>query len=335
MLTVLRYPKSSQFTSGCRLATGRSCIAHLIDIYQPKIVFMSCYVPEGVIWPFAKAGVEIKFYRLNRDLSPNVDDVQRLISVARAPFIFVFIHYFGWPGLIDMLLTEAVRDQGGVILEDCAHRLFDESTSEADVTLYSLNKFLPVADGAIMVSRNSAIDITVGDGLRPLSDVTLFAYAAHLEANARIANGFAIGQAMQDNRRAYEIYYDGIKDMKPHGQSNQSRAVEAATNYLGMMTGRKRKSLLLAGLLSRLAGRPHVASQFAFPIRCHGHRREMETALFSADVMASTLTDRWDHVRHDFAIETEFFDDHLLLPIGEDVTNADCYRMAEVLKQFT
>ncbi len=65
------------------------------------------------------------------------------------------------------------------------------------------------------------------------------------------------------------------------------------------------------------------------PIRCKGKRRGIEAALYQVGVLASTLTDRWDHVQQGFDIELEFFDDHLLLPIDRDVNS-----MARVLLEF-
>lgn len=328
MQTLLRYPTTLLFTSGCRVATGRSAILHLIERYRATLGLMPCYVPDGVIHPFQHANVKCVFYKLKADLSPDEDDLQRLIyEHAGARIIVVAIHYFGWLQSLKRIAA-MTRAGGGILFEDCAHRLLGGST-EGDVVLYSLNKFLPVTDGAIMVSRNPAVDVSIDRGLMPLPEKARFAYSAHLEANGRIARGDSIGQAFEDSRNAYDAYYEEIGDMKLHSQSAESRALEAETDFSEMRWTREVVSAKLSYRLAGLAVRPRLSTQFAFPVRCHGRRREMEMALYSAGVLASTLTNKWDHVLPEFKIEHDFFDDHLLLPLTGDIDV-----MVDALKAF-
>ncbi len=328
MLTILRYHTAMPFTSGCRVATGRSTILHMIRQHKTTMALMPCYVPDGVIKPFQFANVEIVFYRLQRDLSPDLWDVQRLLAQnAGANIIVVGIQYFGWRSRFHAL-RQMAHDVGAILFEDCAHCLC-HAGEDGDVVLFSLNKFLPVVDGAIMASRSNALDVSISEKLDPLPLETMTAYRLHLECNGVIARDGDIGGAVVGSRKSYDAYYKGITDMALHCQSPESRAAEACADFPKMAAERESNAARLSSKARTLAVRPWMPCQFAFPIRCRGKRREIESALYQVGVLAATLTDRWDHVQPGFDNEVEFFDNHLLLPLTGDPGG-----MLQVLAEF-
>jgi hypothetical protein len=339
MLTVLRCAQEMPFTSGCRVATGRSAVLLLIERWKPTCVFMPCFVPAGIIRPFQHAGVPIVFYRLNPDLRTSMGDLYLKVKEARAerPLI-VSIRYFGYSQPTQDMVDLA-HDAGGILLEDCAHALFDGSKT-SDVILYSLNKFLPVTDGAIMVSRRNSVNVSIDESaLAPLHQEAVAAYTAHMEINARIAaydSPRTVAQLAMASAEAYSAYYTMIdSDMSPRSQSAISRAVEAATDMVTMSESRKMKSVMLRaamppGLLVR-----REPAQFAFPVRCAGRRREMVAALMNVGVLPSFFEGLWDHVPAEgFDFEREFLADHVLLPINESVTFASISKIASALREF-
>ncbi len=261
MLTVLRHHTAAPFTSGCRVATGRSAILHMIRQHKTTVALMPCYVPDGVIKPFQAANVEIEFYRLERDLGPNLKDVTRLLDAKfGAKIIVVAIQYFGWRRRFREL-RHAVHAAGGILFEDCAHCLRG-SGQDGDVVLFSLNKFLPVIDGAIMASRNPSLDVSVHEQLDPLPDECLAAYALHLEYNGRIAKDNDVGTNILNSIQSYNAYYEWIGDMALHCQSAESRAVEAMTDLTNMALVREAASVRLSSLARTLAVRPFSPCQF-------------------------------------------------------------------------
>ena len=124
--------------------------------------------------------------------------------------------------------------------------------------------------------------------------------------------------------------------MSLHAQSSESRVIEGATDWSALAKERKRKSeLLTRNLHKRLVVRSDAGAQFAHPIRCHGQLDEMVAALNHIGVIASAASARWDHIPDSgFEFETEFIDDHLLLPIGEDVDGEYLVEMCNALRQF-
>ncbi|MDX1540627.1 MAG: DegT/DnrJ/EryC1/StrS family aminotransferase, partial [Geminicoccaceae bacterium] len=102
------------------------------------------------------AGLEVDYYRVLPDLTPDLDHLEQL---ARAPARALFlIHYFGLPQPLEPLVAFA-RERGLRLIEDAAHGLFARQPdgaalgSEADLAVFSLRKHLPVPDGGLLVLR--------------------------------------------------------------------------------------------------------------------------------------------------------------------------------------
>lgn len=337
MLTVLRHSQRS-WTSECRVATGRSAILHLIKVANPKSVLMPCYVPEGVILPFQRVGVPIKFYRLRDDLRPDLDHVTRLMTRGA---LFVLIHYFGYQTETGAL-REIVSDAKGIFFEDCAQAMFAKA-ADADVALWSLNKFLPVVDGAILKSRRRDVDVSnpISQTLQPR---ILNAYHQHLDLNARLSVCNDPTQVMDlaaESNLAYEEYYKEINDLIIYAQSAESRCIEASTDLTTVQEIRNHNaSAYYKGIPECFGFRPkNPVAPFAYPIvvRSPLKRDDVFKALLQIGVLASTLVDKWNHVPQDpkFTAERAFMEQHLLLPVGEEVTYDDVKRVCACLKEIS
>lgn len=342
MLTVLRYPTTSPITSACRAATGRSLLLHFARRWNPQVVYMPCYVPEGVIKPFKESGATIVFYKLDEQLRPDTDilalDLAMAVHGGARPVIVV-IHYCGMVQPMGALREIADR-YGAVLLSDCAHALLNSAahTQFADVVLYSLSKFLPVADGAVIATTKLDLDLSVAEEALPeMHQEASAAFTAHLEFNRTIGlaqHGADISSVLESSAEAYEAYYKHIDgDMELKTQSARSRAIEARTNLATMRKVRERNSRILSDMMPpSLLVREDQDCQFAFPIRCCGKREEMIAALCEIGVLASSLSDKWEFIPlSGFEVEANFIDDHLLLPIGEQVSQESIITMVDAL----
>lgn len=298
MQTVLRHKYFKYPISECRLATGRSCIAHLIKVLKPPVVLMPSYVPEGIIVPFQRADIPIKFYRLNNGLEP--DEVHLLGEMSPGALVII-IHYFGYFVRTDRI-RKIVDNFNGVLFEDCAHALTGAAAqaTNADIALWSLNKFLPVPDGAILRSYRNDINVTVYIGKeRVLPKKVTDAYRRHLAINEKIVQSTSIsevGKLLDESDAAYEEYYQYIHaDQTPYNQSLESRQAEDRAEIL-----------------------EEDHSLFAYPIMVkHGVRREaVHQRLLEMKIVASTLISKWNYIPDDpiFTVERDFIARHLLVP---------------------
>ena len=316
---------------------------------------MPCYVAEGVIGPFRAAGMKVRHYRLNEDLTPNEDDVANLLSDSRQKILFVVVHYFGFPSLTASLQNMLV-ERNDLLVSDCAHAPFSATdqgvllSEQGDIALFSLNKFLPVTDGAIILSRAEDIDLTAGESdlLEPPHDALVY-FRRHLEACRALLecrSTVAASSLVVKLSESYEAYYRIInQDLSPRRQSQNSKAIEDAFSYESCAKRRRRHaSYLYANLRSPLfepvhRTLPDGAVPFAIPLRVRGGRRdEIVERLFERNVLLSTLLDKWNFVRTDqsdfFAVETAFMREHVLAPVNEFLTEDEVSNMVAELNRF-
>lgn len=343
MLTVFRHhiDDETSIKSACRVATGRSAILHFARRYKPEVVFMPGYVAEGVINPFHLFGAIIVFYKLNGWLMPDFDDLKQKMEQNKGTHpVIVLIHYFG--NRASTFEAEKIaRAHGGVVLSDCSHCVpYGDGFWKADLTLYSLNKFLPVTDGALLSSRRADIDVSLDESeLQPLPVGIRHYYSEHLMANRRLANSSwgdeTFNASVEASQKFYDLYYSHINsDMGLYSQSALSRSIEAETDLREMKWLRQAKSNDLCDQLLPQFFIYDQSCQFAFPIKCGGKREQIATALCEAGIFPGKVAERWDHIPPTFQIERNFFNDHLLLPIGENISRKAITLMAEIVNNF-
>ncbi|SHN82394.1 hypothetical protein [Bradyrhizobium erythrophlei] len=330
-----------------RLSTGRCALNYLIQ-RLPRgcewTVLMPCYVAEGVIGPFRAAGMSVRHYRLNEHLAPNEVDVANLLSECRQGVLFVLIHYFGFSSLTESL-RNMIAEREAVLICDCAHAPLSSTeqgvslSEQGDVALHSLNKFLPVTDGAIILSRVEEINLAAGKGdlLEPPHDA-LAHFNRHLEACRALLECHSAEAArplLVTIDESYEAYYKIInQDLSPRHQSKNSKAIEDAFSYESCAARRRRHASYLYENLKSPSfepvheALPKGAVPFGVPFRIRGKRRnEVLERLFEQNVLLSTLVDKWDFVplgRSDFfASEVSFMQDHVLVPVSEFLSEED------------
>jgi hypothetical protein len=352
----LRIPASP--SSQCRLASGRSALLHMIGRLPPehcRTVLLPCYIAEGVIQPFLQAGFRLLFYRLRTDLTPMVEDIESLLERTPAAPVVVVVHYFGFPARSAML-EATLSHYGAVVVEDFAHAPFAVTDSgvplaeSAQIALFSLNKFLPVTDGAVLISNRADIDLSLNDDtLAELSDPVQTAYAEHLRAARELFESTEPGSAriaLQALGDAYERYYSVINtDLRPCRQSTRSRCVEEGFAFDVLIERRRMNSRILYDHLASPtlslvhATLPATVVPFCIPARVRpGTRARILDRLFEQGTMLSTLQDKWDFVpRHEgarYAVEAAFLQEHVLIPVSEFISAAAMRAMCTQLNEL-
>lgn len=102
-------------------------------------------------------GVEIIYYAVNDDLTPDINNCE-ILAQSHKVDIFLHTHFFG-----SVLSTEHsalfCKNHSAWLVEDAAHVLRETEGVGAfgDCILYSPHKHLPIPDGAILVVNNSGI----------------------------------------------------------------------------------------------------------------------------------------------------------------------------------
>lgn len=147
-------------------------------------VLVPGYICKSLVEPIIWAGYRPVFYKLNRDLSVDLDDFKRKSRHAGAA---IATHFFGMPQPIDELVT--ICDQTNVLLiEDCAHALFGEHRGQplgsfGDFAIASTVKFCPGVEGGILVRRNR--QPVSEDGVAAAGPASLRSFALILQTSAQ------------------------------------------------------------------------------------------------------------------------------------------------------
>lgn len=131
---------------------ARAVLFHLARaLSQPRrpVILVPAFHCPSVVEPLLRGGAEPRFYRVDRKLRVDLEDVQSKISgdVCAA----LFINYFGLPSQFEPLLPE-LRAREVVAIEDCAHSFLAEAPlrlagRRADAAIYSFWKLVPSAVG--------------------------------------------------------------------------------------------------------------------------------------------------------------------------------------------
>ncbi len=333
--------------SSSRMTTGRAAVGHVIRVCGLRAgdkVLLPGYIAEGVISPILRAGLKPLFYRLNPDLSPDLVDVARLLGETSQIRLAVIVHMFGFGAPVKEF-RKLVRSHGITVLEDCAHSLFctyrsgEPFGSHGDIALYSLNKFLPVPDGAILVSHRAEIDVSLDeDALPSMPEAATEAYLEHLRLNGRVLRAGTSAEALEllvRSGEAYERYYSQINsDLSLRRQSARACLIERSidceklietrrvnTRYLMEHLKNPRLRLLVTSLPDRIV-------PMAVPAMVEGDKRDAFVAsMMQRGVHLPTLVAKWDFLpdgeRQKFAVELDFMKRHVLLPISEFLTQED------------
>ena len=115
------------------------------------LIWFPAYFCNEALAPLRQLEVDIGFYPVCEDLSPDWTILEGLVARERAGQIFVLVHYFGFPNDVRQA-REFCERHGLKLLEDAAHVLLPSlSIGEGDIQVFSPRKLLPLPAGGILV----------------------------------------------------------------------------------------------------------------------------------------------------------------------------------------
>lgn len=125
-------------------------------------VVIPAYLPHGIVESFRDAGLEPRYYRCDRRLRPNLEDIERLLD--GESLAVMLTHYFGHPqppGDVERMRT-LCRRYDAFLIDDNAHAPLSTSEGQllgtlGDVGITSLRKLLPIPNGALLFVSNESL----------------------------------------------------------------------------------------------------------------------------------------------------------------------------------
>lgn len=143
------------------LSTGRSAIGYVIktiELRKPnlkKVAVLPSFTCDTVFEPFLKAGYDVFYYPVEKDLSTSSEFILQTVMEHDASIV-LFHRYFGFDTLDRQVnkLCETLRNLGKYSIEDCTQCLYsDIPRANSDFTIGSIRKWLGVPDGGFAVCR--------------------------------------------------------------------------------------------------------------------------------------------------------------------------------------
>ena len=130
------------------LREGIKIIVDKKNIKNCKIFFPSYICAEPLI-PILNDKINVSFYPMKRDLSPDWKKLEEFVKNFFVPDIFVLVHYFGFQNNISRT-TEFCRKYNIELIQDAAHVFLPFESSFNNISVYSPRKFLPIPNGGIL-----------------------------------------------------------------------------------------------------------------------------------------------------------------------------------------
>ena len=126
------------------------CLEDILRTDQKKIAYVPRYTCETVLAPFAKAGYQLRFYGIDRNMH-SVFDPAALDEIS----VLSLCGYFGFCNY-DRGFVQACRERGIVIFEDVTHSLLSASGIDplCDYAAGSFRKWMGVSCGGFAMKRN-------------------------------------------------------------------------------------------------------------------------------------------------------------------------------------
>ena len=196
---------------------GRTALLHGLKISGlplDSIILIPDYICDSVINAIKTAGLNYRFYKIRRNLEPDLDEIDKKSEAVKALLI---IHYFGFPQPLDRI-NDFCRDRELMLIEDCAHALFSNIKGKhlgrfGDFGFFSLKKTIPLPDGGMLLLNNwiDRESPQIQSGSRFLSRLSL------LEKWAEFKTGLSLRCRLlqMDNLRSDFIRRDHRREIIP------------------------------------------------------------------------------------------------------------------------
>lgn len=305
-------------------------------------VMLPVFIAEGVIRPFRNKGASVIFYKLDKNLRPDISDISnKLIANPDVDCILV-VHYFGFSQDLGQLYEICQKHQC-LLLEDCVHALFSKNElgnylgQTGDISFFSFAKILPVPDGGIFFINNSSLiplfkDINYSKSLAGFFMVRVHLLYLLLKSFEVKLNYSIAYKAMNIFSKAiYLTYYSLLKKTrKPQRISAITLKILKNIDYDYLITQRKihtqeiyRVLIPIKHLLYRqeydpnclLTGVPIISTDCDIIVPLL-RRNNIECLSYKKSWFFMP-----ESKESEYLIESRFVQNHFLLPVHENNTN--------------
>lgn len=202
----------AKFTKNARTAWG--IIISTASIKERKKILLPSYIGyteregSGVFDPVENNNCDYAFYKIDNDLSPNLEDLGRKLSADID--ILLIIHYFGFCRTDLCLIKEMCFNNNVVMVEDCAHAFYlSENPLKigeiGDYSFYSIHKYLPTQTGGLLRVNSNNISSPAIDDIDCAETKVVTQYA--------LSEFSLIASIRRDHYKSYSSQLRGVKGL--------------------------------------------------------------------------------------------------------------------------
>lgn len=315
---------------------GRDALHLIIEgLDQPRgsgVLLPALACPE-VYRPFLDRGHSPHFYRVGRDLRPDLGQIERH---RRDCSTILVINYYGFVQTKEVY--GQLREWGLVVIEDGSHSLLSTGSGEGGLAYFaSLRKLLPLPDGAIYRVKGG-----VSEKKRFFRETGLHAFRMARLAAIWLKRFEQVKPRRMQQKTIRELFWEAEKQLgryevpAPAWAMSRSILTGMDINYI---RGKRRKNYLtLAGLLSGLNGLnvlcpvlPPGTVPYGLPVLAE-ERDRLASEMDRLNVQAAPLWDLSKMVPAGTGVDREFHERIMLLPVGQDYDEDDMAALADRIK---
>lgn len=136
------------------LRSGRDALKTIAREYNPTIVLIPALSCESMFSPFIAYGHHVAFYRLLKDFSVDLNNVECLLKGNDANYvIFMYNHFLGNKAIDDSILAEMKSRHPNLVFVDDRTQVFLSDLTfkfDPDYIVVSVRKWVNIPDGGLL-----------------------------------------------------------------------------------------------------------------------------------------------------------------------------------------
>ena len=221
------------------LRSGRDTLKAIAREYEPCVALLPALACDSMVHPFELYGHKVKYYRLNKDYSIDLDGLE----IGEEKTLFLYADYFGKTAVQDRELEKLREYRNIVFIEDRTHNLIWERrySFQPDYIMASLRKWLPVPDGGLLW----------GEITKPLGNDTTFS-TTRLKAQCMRHEFLACGDESIKTkyRKIFSTVSDLMDEDEPSAMSTYAYALAKEADWDWVRRVRRENAETLISILS-------------------------------------------------------------------------------------
>ena len=153
-----------------REAYASENVSNPVSLTPNPIILFPAYCCWSMSAPFEKTGYKVVYYRLNEDLTVDLDYLKELMSRVKADAILT-MNYYGSAKTDDAV--RLAKENGLVVIEDFSHCTFSLKqifNPEVDIYVSSIRKSVGVCDGSIILSKEKMPEQYIQEEVKDFAD---------------------------------------------------------------------------------------------------------------------------------------------------------------------